>query len=610
MNHSGEQPVERGKKADPAQQDGVVWNFREHKTAQPLQGQTLKMLPTRYLVKDEEKDRFLTCVEAPNIHIVVDRQFCVSSAAAKKYPEGSIFLDGAAKGEPFLDVQHKIYNLDHHEGCVRAFTLSTCEQAVVLILKGLDLGVGDWTVFANEPDLDTVLAIWLILNHMRFGGEDPEIRKKLMPFIRLQGVIDSHGFELKELTGFPEHLQTLSLTQIETARAVELELKKSGQWGTTDELEYVAALLRTIDEMVYSSWHFDGMGKINELFRIKIGEEKIAVGCSSDEGIYETEEYLKKTHGSRLGLIFLQKSVNTYTVRQVDPFLPTNLNRLYDRLNVLDPAVTPTSSWAGSEEIGGSPRLSGTQLDIAEIKKICSWVYNKPSFMDRLKTACAGMLLATFIFLISLCLVHLIFPSLPWVRFNQEENLLEMVIFFGLVTILSLVFMMFEKKHSLRFYGFSRIREWTWVLFLPIPVFAGFYLGYFPKSLGGIIKAPLLFSLFLLGPLAMEFLFRGAMLGLLHKNMFTMRYHGRWFLSGPNLLTALAFTVAVNAFFVSKTPMEAYIPGSIWLCSGVAFLAGLVFGFARERSESIFSSLILHYLSVIVAVYVVPFYHP
>ena len=44
--------------------------------------------------------------------------------------------------------------------------------------------------------------------------------------------------------------------------------------------------------------------------------------CRSDLGIYELEEHLKEVHGDRIGLIVLQKDDRTYTVRQVDPFLP------------------------------------------------------------------------------------------------------------------------------------------------------------------------------------------------------------------------------------------------------------------------------------------------
>jgi hypothetical protein len=41
--------------------------------------------------------------------------------------------------EPFMDLEKQIYNFDHHEGCKRPFTLSTCEQVLVMILKGMDL---------------------------------------------------------------------------------------------------------------------------------------------------------------------------------------------------------------------------------------------------------------------------------------------------------------------------------------------------------------------------------------------------------------------------------------------------------------------------------------
>jgi hypothetical protein len=159
-------------------------------------------LPVRYQVKEDESGRYLTCVEASNIFVRIDKTLSVSASAARKYPKGTIFLDGAAKGEPFMDSSRGVYNLDHHEGCVRSFTLSTCEQAMIVIRRGLDLDGERWTVWANDPDLDTVLAIWLLLNHRRINEEGSSARKKIMPIVRLQGVIDAHGFELKELTAF------------------------------------------------------------------------------------------------------------------------------------------------------------------------------------------------------------------------------------------------------------------------------------------------------------------------------------------------------------------------------------------------------------------------
>ena len=127
------------------------------------------VLPQRYAVKDIRGKKVLNCLEAPNLTVVIQRGLTVSAATARKSPPGTIFLDGVAQSEPFMDHEKKIYNLDHHEGCVRAFTFSSCEQVLVMILKGLDLRDREWFIYANEPDLDTILAIWLLLNHQRIS---------------------------------------------------------------------------------------------------------------------------------------------------------------------------------------------------------------------------------------------------------------------------------------------------------------------------------------------------------------------------------------------------------------------------------------------------------
>ena len=56
-------------------------------------------------------------------------------------------------------------------------------------------------------------------------------------------------------------------------------------------------------------------------------------------GIYEIEPYLNKIYGNRLGVVFLKKGTNAYTVRQMDLFMPITLDEVYDRLNFFDPAV-------------------------------------------------------------------------------------------------------------------------------------------------------------------------------------------------------------------------------------------------------------------------------
>jgi hypothetical protein len=345
----------------------------------PDRPETHRPLPVRYQVKEDESGRFLTCVEASNIAVRIDRTMSVSSSSARKYPKGTIFLDGAAKGEPFMDSSKGVYNLDHHEGCVRSFTLSTCEQAVIVIRKGLDLDGEQWAVWANDPDLDTILAIWLLLNHRRINDEGSAVRRKIMPIVRLQGVIDAHGFELKELTAFPENLQDAALTVINGLRTEEIELKRENRWGGTDFLDFTLSSLQKLDELVYTPHDFEEGHAVEELARERILPQRIAVACRSEAGIYEVEEQLRDLHNDRLGLVILEKEPGTYTLRQVDPFLPTGLEALYERLNLLDPQAAGEAQWGGSNEIGGSPRGVKTGLSLGEIMFITRWVYQPPS---------------------------------------------------------------------------------------------------------------------------------------------------------------------------------------------------------------------------------------
>src|SRR5437764_838066 len=166
---------------------------------------------------------------APTVTVRIKQGFCVTASAARSFPPGSIFLDGAAQGEPFIDPKRQLYNLDHHEGCVRSFTLATCEQAVVLVRKGLDLRRRDWTVYANDADLDTVLAIWVLLNHIRLNEIDGQTRARIMPLLRLQGAIDAQGLELSDLCGLPPKLLADTQAWIDDLRARDLALTRCGQ---------------------------------------------------------------------------------------------------------------------------------------------------------------------------------------------------------------------------------------------------------------------------------------------------------------------------------------------------------------------------------------------
>jgi hypothetical protein len=560
---------------------------------------TRALIPVRYHIKEDTKGRYLSCVESSNIVIRIDRGFTVSGAAARKYPTGTIVLDGAAQGEPFMDSARGVFNLDHHEGCVRAFTLATCEQAMVVIRKGLDLDGNRWSVFGNEPDLDTVLAIWLLLNHRRVAEDDSPVRHRLMPIVRLQGVIDAHGLELMDLTGFRDGQQQAALATINELRAEELELKRDGKWGEVDPLDFTISSLQKIDQLVYTPLDFKDMREIEELERMWISPGRFAIACRFDGGIYEIEEHLKRVHGDRIGLLVLQKDPTTYTLRQVDPFLATTLDPVYERLNLFDPAVTSDRRWGGSNDIGGSPRGVGTALDVSRIMAISKWVFDPPTFGKKLATVGGGVAVGAMVIA---CAVWAAAGSLSWT--GAPGLLLQrgavgytmaawLLVILGLgLTIVGNAF--FPGGFGLRLpigMGFFMVLPLT----IMAAVFGGAWVplrGSFAVAAGGnalLMNATTVVA----GAIGIELLLRGAIHGLMVTAFPVMQRHGRHFVSVPNVVAASVYCGGMMTCLLPAEWLET-ASGTRVLWGVACFILGLLCGGARERWGSVWAAVMLH----------------
>ena len=571
---------------------------------------TEKHLPLRYQLKDDEKGPYLTCVEASNIAVRIERGLSVSASGAHKYPKGTIFLDGAAQGEPFMDAAKGVYNLDHHEGCVRSFTLSSCEQAMIVILKGLDLDDESWTVWANEPDFDTVLAIWLLLNHRRLDDDDPALRRRIMPVVRLQGVIDAHGFELQELTAFPPQLQKTTLETINDLRSEELALKGQGEWASIDLLEFTHSSLRRIDELVYSPGDFEGMREVEELARVRISSQRLAVACRSDAGIYEVEEQLKEVHGDRLGLLILQKDDRTYTLRQVDPYLPTNLEQFYDRLNLLDGAVSENQRWGGSGDIGGSPRGVGTDLGFDEIMDICRWVFCAPTSRRRWATVGAGLVM------VAAALGTVVFAggdgslSSPGLLLSNgaKDFCASSLALLGL----GLMLVLLGRARFPGYFGLRWPRRAGFFLLLPLVLAAAACGAAWVPFHGPVLVGPAVVPPWwmagsvLAGAAGIELLLRGALYGLL-LTAYPIKLNGRLSISIPNVVSAAAYAGAVALCFLPADWLSvagsATVVFAAWMAA--SFLLGLILGVARERWRSVWAPVALHAVTALMVWWVV-----
>ncbi|MBW2269507.1 MAG: hypothetical protein JRH16_13110 [Deltaproteobacteria bacterium] len=357
-----------------------------------LQREAASELPQRYRLRGGEGEpAHLVCDEAPRVKVQVQRDFAFSLSEAKELGERVILLDGAGNFGPLLDNKRRLYNLDHHQECERTFTLATCEQALLLVHSRLDLSEGDWRVYANEPDLDTLLALWCLLNHARLKELRPEARDTLYPLIRLEGAIDANGTELAEVCGLPAGVYETTRQRLDGLLEREKAVKGGGDWQTLDLETYTAEMLGAIDGMVYSVEDFRGYASIDEVYgHVEIGERSVAVLCRDDAGIYAVEKLLKERWGEQLGLVALEKEPGHYTLRRASTLSKVDLNDAYTLLNQLDRNVDgrpPGKRWGGSESIGGSPRQGGSAFGPSGLLRVLGQAFEPANHWQLLRTA-------------------------------------------------------------------------------------------------------------------------------------------------------------------------------------------------------------------------------
>lgn len=566
-----------------------------------------RQVPDRYRILESDDQPVIQCTDAPNLKVRISRDLSIAASAARKAAPGTIFLDGVARCEPFMDHEKQVFNLDHHEGCVRAFTLATCEQALVLSLKGLDLREREWNILANEPDLDTVLAIWILLNHRRLQSREFRLRQRLLTLVRLEGAIDALGLELKEFSGLPPDLLQVMLRLIDHLRREEIRLKNEGLWDSTDFSAYTANLLHQIDRLMLRPSDFSGFQEIKELARADINGKRIAVAVEADKGIYEIEPLLKDIYGDRLGWVILKKGPQTYTLRQMDIFMPVTLDQVYDRLNFIDAAVKyrdRQSNWGGSKEIGGSPREKGTRLTPAEIVNACRDAVQAKGLLwqaNRFLGAAALVMVAVAASAVG----EYYWPATAWLAGIEPGHVLASPVLgrslgMLLATLLALVAVAARRPWQ---YGLALPVGKLWWAFIPLAALGGLAGGRLPQTAGATPE----WGLWILGvivmPVSVELLFRSLAHGYLAQSARIGRPRSpvlfSWPLVGAALLFA-AYTLWQTAF---GTPLETILE-TPWpfLQAALGGLAlGIVLGLARERSQSILPPMLLHICAAAVA---------
>ena len=544
----------------------------------------------RYQIREDAGAKTLVCVEAPTLAVRIERGRCVRASEARHAAPGTIFLDGAADCEPFADPVRGVYNLDHHEGCVRSFTLSACEQAMVLLLRGLDLRKREWNVLANDADLDVVLAIWVLLNHHRLAAGDGAARAEILPLLRLEGAIDAHGLALQEFCALPPGLLDETRRRMERLRDCERGLHAAGRWQKVDLLEYTRERLEQIDSFVYPQDAFADLVEIEELGRVPLPKNSVALACQAHVGIYEVERQLTRFHGPRLGLLVLRQREGVYTLRQTDLALPASLEALYAHLNRIDPAARAGQAgrrWGGSGEIGGSPRTGGSKLTHEAILAACRHVYARPPLTRRLADGALACAVAAAVPFAALAAAHA--PAWP----GAPKGAL--VLGLALALLAACCFAHGERRMR-GLHGWRRPTGFGWLGALPFAL-AGALAGgvWVPAAeAGASLSHVALASLLCAG--GAELLFRGFLHGRLTASA-APRAPGSGTLAPPVLLSGLLYAAVGGALAalgaIAPSPLAATGPA---LAAGGALLFGLAAGAGRESSGSVAVPFALHVL--------------
>jgi hypothetical protein len=556
----------------------------------------------RYEVREREQGSFLYCREAPGIAVAVHKSHSYSETDARKLGKRVILLDGAGQFGPLVDATNQVYNLDHHEGCVRALTLATCEQAMVLVAKGLELDKGDWTVYANEPDLDTVLAIWVLLNHRRLSSLSPGAHDTLMPLLRLEGSIDANGHALTPFCGLPEAALRSASASVEHLMSRLNALADSSRRQAPDLVELTLRMMCEVDALVFTDEEIGEVPALEEMFgHVSIGGDRVAVACHDPHGIYAVEGALKKIWGDRLGIIVLQEG-KSYTLRRSAAFSGIDLQIAYERLNLIDRTVDgspPSDRWGGSEDIGGSPRIKGSKLQPDEVLEALAVVYRGRRWPRLIDTAGAS-----FWTLVALAAAGVIALGASLALEDQLPEAQRSAASFAAFCV-ALALAAAAGAFSTRrpwIFGLRLPRGLDWLVAVPVVAAAALAGGIWmplAADAGPAATWPARIALGVLAAFAAELWFRGVAHGYQLFGSHVPRVAGPWRISRPTAVSALLYagtSYGLSRLWLAPPPLLAALPGppGSAVLVGAAFAAGIALAVVRERSMSVWPCVLLH----------------
>jgi len=321
---------------------------------------------------------------APNrLFVIRSYRKSISDLMHVKHPDNTIYIDGACEG-PYIDARRRIYSLDHHGNCIRQFTMASCEQALLLARYGHVDSTG-FNIVANDPDMDTVLAAWALMNADNLAYRD-DVFRKMNPIYLLAGNVDRHGFGYEEMV-LPDEIIRRTREKILWFHNHEEEEKKKDRWGNIDYAEFTERVFRDIDDYAFYQDSPEEEVVIQGQETLEIpgsGGQTVLFVRSNEGGIYGAiRELVIRKKDKNCACVVWTDGKNRWTIKTTGIITKYDLRPVFERLrdeeekarvakNVLDLDLLK-SNWGGEATIGGQPRYydgSGPFIDGDKIRSI------------------------------------------------------------------------------------------------------------------------------------------------------------------------------------------------------------------------------------------------
>jgi len=277
----------------------------------------------------------------------------------------AIALDGYLNDRPQLDVDSPCANFDHHRDVDRLATRATAGQVLLAIRIGLfhtfcDRQGPRADVYVNDCDEDVALS-WFLLKYGTLTEQvfNPVLNRLVFMVDVLDTTAGAYPFPA-DLTG----LQELAWIY-EPYRHFRL----SGELDNRDPAAYTAVLAATEERLIR---YLTGHGQRQAL------DTQYRVIASAARWVMVEETGAQARIGMFADGIRAYVSVRrrpaggyTYTIVRISSFVPFDVPRILDALNDVE-GTTGDDCWGGSQFVGGSPRLAGSNLTPEDVARVVS----------------------------------------------------------------------------------------------------------------------------------------------------------------------------------------------------------------------------------------------